>query len=192
MKNLRWPHKISFFHYFDKVTDSEIDVNFQPMFKIKLRRFARRWKACRANTNTPVKRSILPVLCLLLFAFSAFARAAAPRPQTGGQPFALRHASSGAYPDAPRKAETQTETTTFYVSALENKEKVKAVETQLYAVKGVTEVTCNLLTRTVRITYRAGQTSKTRLASAFRKIGLEALAVDNGAGCPVPPAGRRL
>lgn len=142
--------------------------------------------------NMLMKRSILPALCLFLFAVSAFAQPAALRLQTGGQPFAVRPAFSGACSDAPREADTKTETATFYVSALENKEKVKAVETQLYAVKGVTEVACNLLTRTVRITYRAGQTSKTRLASAFRKIGLEALAVDNGAGCPVPPAGRRL
>lgn len=89
------------------------------------------------------------------------------------------------------QAVAETQTATFYVKALENEKKVKAVQTQLYAVKGVTEVKCNLITRTVQITYRVGETSKTRLASAFRKIGLEALAVDNGAGCPVPPAKQR-
>lgn len=89
------------------------------------------------------------------------------------------------------QAAAETQTATFYVKALENEEKAKAVQTQLYAVKGVTEVKCNLITRTVQITYRVGETSKTRLASAFRKIGLEALAVDSGAGCPVPPAKQR-
>lgn len=98
-------------------------------------------------------------------------------------------ADVSALPAMPPAVETQT--ATFYVKALENGEKAKAVQTQLYAVKGVTEVKCNLITRTVQITYRVGETSKTRLASAFRKLGLEALAVDNGAGCPVPPAKQR-
>lgn len=138
-----------------------------------------------------MKRSILPAFCLFLFVVSAFARSVPPRLQTAGQPVVGREASFEARPETSGKADTKTETATFYVSALESKEKVKAVETQLYAVKGVTEVVCNLLTRTVQVTYRAGQTSKTRLASAFRQIGLEALAVDNGAGCPVPPARRR-
>lgn len=186
LKYRRLPNRISFFHDSRKRTDSEIVVNFQPLFKIRPRRFVRRRKACRANTNKPMKRSILAALCLFLFAVGAFAR-----PQAVRQPVVERGVSSEAHPQASGKADTKTETATFYVSALENKEKVKAVETQLYAIKGVTEVTCHLLTRTVRVTYRAGQTSKTRLASAFRQIGLEALAVDNGAGCPVPPARRR-
>lgn len=88
-------------------------------------------------------------------------------------------------------ADVKTETTTFYVSAMDTKEKVKAAEAQLQAVKGVTEAKGNLITRTVTIVYRVGQTSKTRLASALRKIGMEALPVDNGAGCPVPPAGKQ-
>ena len=37
-------------------------------------------------------------------------------------------------------------------------------------------------------TYKTDKTSKTRLAAAFKKIGMEAVPVDNGAGCPVPPA----
>lgn len=74
---------------------------------------------------------------------------------------------------------------------MDTREKVKAAEAQLLAVKGVTKVKGNLITRTVTIVYRVGQTSKTRLASALRKIGMEALPVDNGAGCPVPPAGKR-
>ena len=35
---------------------------------------------------------------------------------------------------------------------------------------------------------KTDKTSKTRLAAAFKKIGMEAVPVDNGAGCPVPPA----
>ena len=54
--------------------------------------------------------------------------------------------------------------------------------------KGVTDLKCDLSTRTAIVTYKTDKTSKTRLAAAFKKIGMEAVPVDNGAGCPVPPA----
>lgn len=131
-----------------------------------------------------MKRAIFLSIYLFLFLAGAGARLAAPASAgvVGPAVFGAVHLA----------ADAKTETATFYVSALENKEKVKAAETQLYAVKGVTEVKCNLITRTITITYRTGETSKTRLASALRKIGMEALPVDNGAGCPVPPAGRQV
>lgn len=47
---------------------------------------------------------------------------------------------------------------------------------------------CDLTTRTVVVTYKPDKTSKTKLASAFKKIGMEAVPVDDGAGCPVDPA----
>ena len=47
---------------------------------------------------------------------------------------------------------------------------------------------CDLKTRTVEVTYKTDKTSKTKLASAFKKIGMEAVPVDDGAGCPVSPA----
>ena len=56
------------------------------------------------------------------------------------------------------------------------------------AKKKKDSVTCDLSTRTAIVTYKTDKTSKTRLAAAFKKIGMEAVPVDNGAGCPVPPA----
>lgn len=124
-------------------------------------------------------------LCVYFFFFLAgiFARPLVPAMPGAGCLAAIA-------PECPA-TEVKTEQATFYVSAMDTPKKVKAVETQLYAVKGVTEVKGNLITRTVTIGYRAGQTSKTRLAAVLRKIGMEALPVDNGAGCPVPPAGKR-
>lgn len=52
----------------------------------------------------------------------------------------------------------------------------------------MTDLKCDLSTRTAIVTYKTDKTSKTRLAAAFKKIGMEAVPVDNGAGCPVPPA----
>lgn len=55
----------------------------------------------------------------------------------------------------------------------------------------MTDLKCDLSTRTAAVTYRADKTSKTKLASAFKKIGMEATPVDNGAGCPVDPAKKK-
>ena len=61
------------------------------------------------------------------------------------------------------------------------------VEKNIAFEKGVTDLKCDLSTRTAIVTYKTDKTSKTRLAAAFKKIGMEAVPVDNGAGCPVPP-----
>lgn len=64
----------------------------------------------------------------------------------------------------------------------------KKVEKNIAFEKGVTDLKCDLKTRTVNVTYKTDKTSKTKLASAFKKIGMEAVPVDDGAGCPVNPA----
>ena len=65
---------------------------------------------------------------------------------------------------------------------------IKKIEKNIAFEKGVTDLKCDLSTRTAIVTYKTDKTSKTRLAAAFKKIGMEAVPVDNGAGCPVPPA----
>lgn len=45
-----------------------------------------------------------------------------------------------------------------------------------------------LATCTAVVTYRADKTSKTKLTSAFKKIGMEVTPVDKRVGCPVDPA----
>ena len=69
-------------------------------------------------------------------------------------------------------AKKKKDSVTFFIEAFE---------------KGVTDLKCDLSTRTAIVTYKTDKTSKTRLAAAFKKIGMEAVPVDNGAGCPVPP-----
>ena len=63
---------------------------------------------------------------------------------------------------------------------------VKKIEKNIAFEKGVTDLKCDLSTRTVVVTYRADKTSATRLVSAFKKIEMDAVPVDDGAGCAVP------
>lgn len=77
---------------------------------------------------------------------------------------------------------------TFFVEGMECANCQKKVEKNISFEKGVTDMKCDLTTRTVEVTYKTDKTSKTKLASAFKKIGMEAVPVDDGAGCPVSPA----
>lgn len=78
------------------------------------------------------------------------------------------------------------DTVTFYVEGMKCANCQKKVEKNIAFEKGVTDMKCDLKTRTVEVTYKTDKTSKTKLASAFEKIGMDAVPVDDGAGCPVP------
>lgn len=94
-------------------------------------------------------------------------------------------AMSSAYAQDAKK---KKDTVTFYVEGMKCANCQKKVEKNIAFEKGVTDMKCDLKTRTVEVTYKTDKTSKTKLASAFEKIGMEAVAVDSGAGCPVSPA----
>lgn len=85
-------------------------------------------------------------------------------------------------------AKKKKDTVTFFVEEMECANCQKKVEKNIAFEKGVTDLKCDLQTRTVNVTYKTDKTSKTKLASAFKKIGMEAVPVDDGAGCPVNPA----
>lgn len=92
-------------------------------------------------------------------------------------------ASSAFAQDAKKKKDTVT----FYVEGMKCANCQKKIEKNIAFEKGVTDMKCNLTNRTVEVTYKSDKTSKTKLASAFKKIGMDAIPVDNGAGCPVNP-----
>ena len=87
----------------------------------------------------------------------------------------------------PRR-EKKKDSVTFFIEAMDCDHCIKKIEKNIAFEKGVTDLKCDLSTRTAIVTYKTDKTSKTRLAAAFKKIGMEAVPVDNGAGCPVPPA----
>lgn len=90
-----------------------------------------------------------------------------------------------------QEAKKGKESVTFYVEGMECANCQKKVEKNISYEKGVTDLKCDLTTRTVTVTYKADKTSKTKLATAFKKIGMEAVPVDNGAGCPVNPSKKK-
>ncbi len=92
-------------------------------------------------------------------------------------------AVSSAYAQDEKK---KKDTVTFYVEGMKCANCQKKVEKNIAFEKGVTDMKCDLKTRTVEVTYKTDKTSKTKLASAFEKIGMDAVAVDDGAGCPAP------
>ena len=85
-------------------------------------------------------------------------------------------------------AKKKKDSVTFFIEAMDCDHCIKKIEKNIAFEKGVTDLKCDLSTRTAIVTYKTDKTSKTRLAAAFKKIGMEAVPVDNGAGCPVPPA----
>lgn len=85
-------------------------------------------------------------------------------------------------------AKKKKDTVTFYVEGMKCANCQKKVEKNIAFEKGVTDMKCDLKTRTVEVTYKTDKTSKTKLASAFEKIGMDAVPVDDGAGCAVSPA----
>lgn len=68
-------------------------------------------------------------------------------------------------------AKKKKETVTFFVEGMDCANCVKKIEKNIAFEKGVTDLKCDLSTRTAAVTYRADKTSKTKLASAFKKIG---------------------
>lgn len=78
------------------------------------------------------------------------------------------------------------ESVTFFIEAMDCDHCIKKIEKNIAFEKGVADLKCDLTTRTAVVTYKTDKTSKTKLASVFKKIGMEAIPVDNGAGCPVP------
>lgn len=84
-------------------------------------------------------------------------------------------------------AKSKKETVTFFVEGMDCQNCIKKIEKNIAFEKGVTDLKCDLTTRTAVVTYKGDKTSKTKLTAAFKKIGMEVTPVDKGAGCPVAP-----
>ncbi len=89
---------------------------------------------------------------------------------------------------AAQESKNKKETVTFYVQGMDCNNCIKKIEKNIAFEKGVTDLKCDLATHTAVVTYKPDKTSQTRLASAFKKIGMEATPVDDGAGCVIDPA----
>jgi len=67
-----------------------------------------------------------------------------------------------------------TETVTFLVKDMDCANCVKKVEKNIAYVRGVTDLKCDLPTKTVNVTYRTDRTDEKKLVAAFKKIGFAA------------------
>ena len=74
-------------------------------------------------------------------------------------------------------AKNKKEKVTFKIEGMDCEHCVKKVEKNISFEKGVTDLKCDLSTRTAEVTYRADKTSTDKLASAFKKIGMDAVPV---------------
>ncbi|MCD7938295.1 MAG: heavy-metal-associated domain-containing protein [Tannerellaceae bacterium] len=75
------------------------------------------------------------------------------------------------------------ETVTFQVEGMDCNNCVKKIEKNIAFEKGVTDLTCDLATRTATVTYKTDKTCPGTLASAFKKIGMEATPVGEEGCC---------
>ena len=78
------------------------------------------------------------------------------------------------YAQEAKKNTKEKETVTFYVKDMDCANCVKKVEKNIAFEKGVTDLKCDLPTKTVVVTYKAAQTTEKKLKDAFKKIGFEA------------------
>ena len=78
--------------------------------------------------------------------------------------------------DKPKK---KKDTVTFFVEEMECKNCVKKVEKNIAFEKGVSDLRCDLESRTAKVTYNTSKTTPEQLAAAFKKIGMEAVVTDD-------------
>ena len=67
----------------------------------------------------------------------------------------------------------ERETVTFSVKNMSCDNCVKKIEKNIAFEKGVTDLQCELSTKTAKVTYRTDKTTEQQLAAAFKKIGYE-------------------
>lgn len=73
-----------------------------------------------------------------------------------------------------KKKKDNKETVTFQLEGMDCANCVKKVEKNIAFEKGVTDLKCDLPSRTAQVTYRTDRTDEDRLVAAFKKIGMEA------------------
>ena len=78
------------------------------------------------------------------------------------------------------KKKDKKETVTFVIDGMDCANCVKKVEKNIAFEKGVTDLKCDLPTRTAEVTFRSDRTDETKIAAAFKKIGMEAVPLKEG------------
>jgi Cu2+-exporting ATPase len=77
----------------------------------------------------------------------------------------------------------EKETITFTVKNMSCDNCVKKIEKNIAFEKGVTDLQCQLASKTVKVTYRTDKTTEKQIVAAFKKLGYE---VETKAAAPKP------
>jgi len=67
----------------------------------------------------------------------------------------------------------EKETVTFNVKNMSCDNCVKKIEKNIAFEKGITDLQCQLSSKTVKVTYQTDRTTEKQLIAAFKKIGFE-------------------
>jgi Cu2+-exporting ATPase len=76
-----------------------------------------------------------------------------------------------------QESKKKKETVVFRIEGMHCTNCVKKIEKNIAFEKGVTDLKCDLSAKTAEITYRTDKTTADKVASAFKKIGMEATPV---------------
>ena len=71
-------------------------------------------------------------------------------------------------------------TTKFLVTNMDCENCVKKVEKQIAFERGVTDLKCDLKTKSIEVTYRTDRTSDEKLIAALKKIDMQAEVIKEG------------
>jgi Cu2+-exporting ATPase len=78
------------------------------------------------------------------------------------------------------KKKSKKETVTFLIENMSCENCIKKIEKNIAFEKGVTDLICDLPTRTAKVTYRTDKTDEKKLIAAFEKIDMKAKALKDG------------
>ena len=73
-----------------------------------------------------------------------------------------------------QNAQKDTKKTVTFVVSMECENCVKKIEKNIAFERGVTDLKCELPSKTVQVTYRTDRTTEEKLVAAFKKIGYTA------------------
>ena len=72
------------------------------------------------------------------------------------------------------KKKSKKETVTFFIESMDCENCIKKIEKNIAFEKGVTDLTCDLSAKTVKVIYRTDKTNVKKLLAAFDKIDKKA------------------
>ena len=86
-------------------------------------------------------------------------------------------------------AKNKREKTKFFVESMDCDNCVKTIEKNIAFEKGVTDLKCDLKTKTVEVTFSSDRTTNEKLLAVFEKINKKAVVLKEGETPPVVSSG---